>query len=82
MWIRTIFFEVGVRKLTSPFTHGYFQRQEIDRILPYRIPAEGIPEGIAGGAILARVFPSMVQEMQDEDCGFIEEHVQTVHIFS
>ena len=36
------------------FSNGYFQGQEIDRILLYRIPAEGIPEqGIAGGAILA-----------------------------
>ena len=36
------------------FTIGYFQGQEIDRILLYRIPAEGIPEeGIAGGEILA-----------------------------
>ena len=26
------------------FTNGYFQGQEIDRILLYRIPAEGIPE--------------------------------------
>ena len=30
--------------------NGYFQGQEIDRILLYRIPAESIPEeGIAGG---------------------------------
>ena len=34
------------------FTNGYFQWEEIDRILLYRIPAEGIPEeGIAGGSI-------------------------------
>ena len=34
------------------FTNGYFQGQEIDRILLCRIPAEGIPEeGIADGAI-------------------------------
>ena len=40
------------------FTNGYFQGQEIDRILLYRIPAEGIPEeGIAGGAILASRVP-------------------------
>ena len=32
------------------FTNGYFQVQEIDRILLYGIPAEGFPEeGIAGG---------------------------------
>ena len=42
------------------FTNGYFQDQEIDRTLLYRIPAEGIPEGVAGGAILA----------SREDCGF------------
>ena len=36
------------------FTNGYFQGQEIDRILVYRIPAEGVPEeGSAGGEILA-----------------------------
>ena len=40
------------------FTNGYFQGQEIDRILLYRIPAEGIPEeGIAGGEILASRVP-------------------------
>ena len=40
------------------FTNGYFQGQEIYRILLYRIPAEGIPEkGIAGGEILASRVP-------------------------
>ena len=40
------------------FTNGYFQRHEIDRILLYRIPAEGIPgEGIARGATLASHVP-------------------------
>ena len=40
------------------FTNGHFQGQEIDRILLYRIPAEGIPEeGIAGGEILASRVP-------------------------
>ena len=47
------------------FTNGYFQGQEIDRILMYRVPAEGIrEEGIAGGEMLAHVFPSTVQKMQ------------------
>ena len=41
------------------FTNGYFQGQEIDRILLYRVPAEGIPEeGIAGGEILASRVPN------------------------
>ena len=40
------------------FTNGCSQGQEVDRILLYRIPAEGIPEeGIAGGAILASHVP-------------------------
>ena len=40
------------------FTIGYFQGQEIDRILLYRIPAEGIPEeGITGGNFLASRVP-------------------------
>ena len=40
------------------FTNGHFQGQEIDRILLYRVPAEGIPEeGIAGGEILASRVP-------------------------
>ena len=40
------------------FTNGYFQRQEIDRILLYRILAEGIPEeGIASGEFLASRVP-------------------------
>ena len=40
------------------FTDGYFQGQDIDRILLCRIPAEGIPEeGIAGGDILASRVP-------------------------
>ena len=39
----------------------------MNRILLYRIPAEGIPEeGIAGGKIMASRDPVM----QDEDCGF------------
>ena len=39
-------------------TNGYFQGQEIARILLYRIPAEGIPEeGIAGGEMLASRVP-------------------------
>ena len=41
-------------------TNGYLQGQEIDRIFLYRIPAEGIPEGVADGAILTSL----------EDCGF------------
>ena len=41
------------------FANGYFQRQETDRILLYRIPAEGIPEeGIAGGKIWASRVPA------------------------
>ena len=40
------------------FTNGYFQGQEVDRVLLYRMPAEGIPEeGIAGGEILASRVP-------------------------
>ena len=40
------------------FTNGYFQVQEIDRMLLYRIGAEGIPEeGVAGGGILASRVP-------------------------
>ena len=40
------------------FTNGYFQGQEIDRILLFRIPAEGIPEEeVAGGEILASRVP-------------------------
>ena len=40
------------------FSNGSFQGQEIDRILLYRVPAEGIPEeGIAGGDILASRVP-------------------------
>ena len=36
------------------FTTGYFSGEEIDWILLYRTPAEGIPEeGLAGGAIFA-----------------------------
>ena len=36
------------------FTNGCFQAQEIDRILLYRFPAEGLPEGgIAGGEFVA-----------------------------
>ena len=39
---------------TCDVTNGTFQGQEIDRILLYRIPDEGIPEeGVAGGAMLA-----------------------------
>ena len=51
------------------FTNEYFQGQELDRTLLYRIPAEGIQEeGDAGGEIL--VSRVTVQRMQDEDYGF------------
>ena len=40
------------------FTNGCFQGQEIDRILLFRIPPEGIPDvGTAGGEILASRVP-------------------------
>ena len=39
------------------FTNGYFQGQEIDRILLYRIPAESISEGVVGATILASRVP-------------------------
>ena len=39
-------------------TNGYFQGQEIDRILLFRIPAGGVPEeGIASGETLASRVP-------------------------
>ena len=62
MWIRTILFAVGAQAHVSihacDFTNGYFQGQQLDRILLYRIPAEGIPEEeIAGGAMLASRVP-------------------------
>ena len=52
----TILFAVGVHKLMFPFTRAISRtdtvRQEIERILLYRVPAEGTPEeGIAGGSI-------------------------------
>ena len=39
----------------------------VHRILLYRIPAEGIPEG---GEFWLQVYLSTVQRMQDVDCGF------------
>ena len=46
MWIRAMWFVVGahVSIHSCDFTNGYFQGHEIDRILLYRIPAEGIRE--------------------------------------
>ena len=50
------------------FTNGYLQRQEIDRVLLLRTPAEGIPEeGIAGGEMLASRVP--VYGTKDADRG-------------
>ena len=63
MWIRTMLFAVGADKLTSPPTHPISRMdtskdKKIDRILLYRVPAEGITEeGIAGGEILASRVP-------------------------
>ena len=60
MWIRAIWFVVGahVSIHSCDFTNGYFQGQEIDRILLYRVPAEGIREvGVESGAILASRVP-------------------------
>ena len=49
------------------FTNGYFQGQEIDRILLYRIPGEGIPEeGIAGGEIFNQILPTLFTLRDDE----------------
>ena len=64
------------------FTNGYFQGQEIDRILLYRIPAGGIPEeGIAGGEILALTCSRLQYERcRTKIVASIEEHVQTVQI--
>ena len=82
------FLAVGAHKLTFPFVHdftnGYFQEQEIDRILRYRSPAEGIPEeGVAGGSILASRVP--IYGTKDAGRGIvapIEQHLQTVQILS
>ena len=50
--------QVHVSTPACESTNGYSQGQEIDRILLYRVPAEGIPEeGTAGGAILASRVP-------------------------
>ena len=62
MWIRTMLFgwcaQAHVLTHSCDYTKGHFQGQEIDRILLYRIPAEGIPEeGIPGGAIWASRVP-------------------------
>ena len=63
MWIRTISFAVWCAQAhvsihLCDFTNGYFQGQEIHRILLFRIPAEGIPEeGISGEEILASRVP-------------------------
>ena len=60
MWIRAIWFAVGahVSIHSFDFTNGYFQGQELDRILLCRIPVEGIRElGVASGAILASRVP-------------------------
>ena len=54
---------VGAHSSTSPLIRAIlrtdtFKGQEIDRILLYRTPAEGVPEeGIPGGEILASRFP-------------------------
>ena len=73
MWIRAIWFVVGahVSIHSCDFTNGYFQGQESDRILLYRIPVEGIRElGVASRVILASRVLSSVQQMHDEDCDF------------
>ena len=60
MWIRATRFVVGahVSIHSCDFTNGYFQGEEIDRILLYRIPVEGIRElGVASGAIVASRVP-------------------------
>ena len=50
--------QADVSLRSCDFTNGYFQGQEIDRLLLYRIPDGGIPEeGIPGGAIFAQQKP-------------------------
>ena len=63
MWICTkivcsLCAQAHVSIRSCDFTDGYFQGEEIDRILLFRIPAAGIPQdGIAGGEILAWRVP-------------------------
>ena len=62
MWIRTIVCswcaQAHVSIHACDFTNGYFQGQDLERILLYRIPAEGFPEeGIAGGELVASRVP-------------------------
>ena len=84
MWIRAMWFVVGahVSIHSCDFTNGYFQGQETDRILLYRIPVEGIRElGVASGAIVASRVP--VYGTTDAGRGLrlrLKIHVQRVPI--
>ena len=54
------------------FTNGYLQGQEIDRILLYLLHLKvSQKKELREEKFWSRVFPSTVEKMQDEDCGFV-----------
>ena len=76
MWIRTISFAVGVHKLTSPSTHvisrtdTFKDKKLIESCcIVCQLQVSQKKESQAE-KFWPRVFPTMVQQMQDEDCGF------------
>ena len=76
MWIRTILFAVGAHKPASSFIHAIvrmdtFKGKKSIGILLYRIPAEvSQKKELQEEEFWPLVFPSTVQKLQDQNCGF------------
>ena len=76
MRIRTISFAVGVHRFTCPVTHAIsqtdtFKDQKLIEscCIVFQLKVFQKKESQAE-RFWPRVFPSVVQKMQDEDCGF------------
>ena len=76
MWIRTILFAVGVLGLTSPFTHANSRTDTFSGkkligscCIVFQLKVSQKKE-LQADNVWPCVFPSTVQKMQDEDCGF------------
>ena len=75
-WIRTMLFAVGVLRLTSPFSHAISQTDTFkgkklieSSCIVFQLKVSQKKE-LQAEKFWCQVFPSLVQKMQGEDCGF------------
>ena len=88
MWIRTVLFAVGVQRLMFPFMHAMSRTEPFEDkkliescCIVFRLMVFQKKELLVERC-WPRVFPSMVQKMQDEDRGFVTSSiVHLCHVF-